>query len=67
MIVIHYYNTANKVYKSIASEILKSLNNLNPNFVYEMFQVKDITTGRGGGVLPYLGMVGRFRGDDPHF
>ncbi len=23
--------------------------------------------GTGGGILPYLGMVGRFRGDDPRF
>ncbi len=29
--------------KAIASEVFKSLNNLNPNFMYKMFQVKDIT------------------------
>ncbi len=29
--------------KAIASEVFKSLNNLNPNFINKMFQVKDIT------------------------
>ncbi len=29
--------------KAIASEVFKSLNNLNPNFMNKMFQVKDIT------------------------
>ncbi len=29
--------------KAIASEFVKSLNNLNPNFMHKMFQVKDIT------------------------
>ncbi len=29
--------------KAIASEVFKSLNNLNPNFMNEMFQVEDIT------------------------
>ncbi len=28
---------------------------------------KDRNWSGGGGGLPYLGMVGRFRGDDPHF
>ncbi len=29
--------------KAIASEVFKSLNNLNPNFMNKMLQVKDIT------------------------
>ncbi len=29
--------------KAIASEVFKSVNNLNPNFMNKMFQVKDIT------------------------
>ncbi len=29
--------------KAITSEVFKSLNNLNPNFMNKMFQVKDIT------------------------
>ncbi len=29
--------------KAIAFEVFKSLNNLNPNFMNKMFQVKDIT------------------------
>ncbi len=29
--------------KAITSEVFKSLNNLNPNFINKMFQVKDIT------------------------
>ncbi len=29
--------------------------------------VSIIVLGPGGGVLPYLGMVGRFRGDEPRF
>ncbi len=29
--------------KAIVSEVFKSLNNLNPNFMNKMFQVKDIT------------------------
>ncbi len=32
-----------KSIKAIASEVFKSLNNLNPNFMNKMFQVKDIT------------------------
>ncbi len=32
---------------------------------YELHLVKSLAPG--GGVLPYLGMVGRFRGDDPVF
>ncbi len=29
--------------KAIASDVFRSLNNLNPNFINKMFQVKDIT------------------------
>ncbi len=29
--------------KTIASEVFKTLNNLNPNFINKMFQLKDIT------------------------
>ncbi len=29
--------------------------------------IQTVTCTRGGGVLPYLGMVERFRGDDPPF
>ncbi len=29
--------------KAVASEVFKSLNNLNPNFMNKMFQLKDIT------------------------
>ncbi len=29
--------------KAIASEVFKSLNSLNPNFMNKMFQVTDIT------------------------
>ncbi len=29
--------------KAVASEVFKSLNNLNPNFMNKMFQVNDIT------------------------
>ncbi len=32
-----------RLIKAISSEVFKSLNNLNPNFINKMFQVKDIT------------------------
>ncbi len=39
----HYTTLHIRHIKAIASEVFKSLNNLNPNFMSKMLQVKDIT------------------------
>ncbi len=39
----NYTTLHRRCIKAIASEVFKSLNNLNPNFMNKMFQVKDLT------------------------
>ncbi len=41
----NYTTLHNKRIKAIASEVFKSVNNLNPNFMNKIFQVKDINYG----------------------
>ncbi len=38
---------------------------VSKNYATFLYKYKDLSWGRG--VLPYLGMVGRFLGNDPHF